>query len=184
MIHRWSRVTGVAMLVTTLAFCCAGDPAGEGGSSTGGAASAPGETTVDPNGDLFAALDLHDVHGKLVDLDPYRGRVRVFDIWASWCGPCRAIIPELNDLYARYRAKGLVVIGMSLDEYPAAVVMFERRIPLRYPNGMFNEQAAKLFGYPTAVPTTFLVDREGVIRRRFVGYVNARILEKAVLDLL
>ena len=137
-----------------------------------------------PGNDPFAAFTLEDVHGRKIDLAGYGGKVRVFDIWASWCGPCRKIIPELNDLHARHRDRGLVVIGMSVDEYAAGVVVFQRRIPLRYPNGMFNEDAEALFGYPKVVPTTYLVDRDGRIRKRFLGYVDVGVLEKAVLDLL
>jgi thiol-disulfide isomerase/thioredoxin len=135
-------------------------------------------------GDPFAAFGMEDVHGRRIDLADFRGKVRVFDIWASWCGPCRQIIPELNDLHARHRDRGMVVIGMSVDEHAAGVVAFQRKIPLRYPNGMFNEAAAALFGYPKVVPTTYLVDREGRIRKRFVGYVDMATLERAVLDLL
>lgn len=137
-----------------------------------------------PGNDPFAAFTLEGVNGRTIDLADYRGKVRVFDIWASWCGPCRQIIPELNELHARHRDRGLVVIGMSVDEHAAGVVVFQRKIPLRYPNGMFNEDAAALFGYPKVVPTTYLVDRDGRIRKRFLGYVDAGRLEKAVLELL
>ncbi len=137
-----------------------------------------------PGDDPYAGFTLEDAHGRKIDLGEYRGKVRVFDIWATWCGPCRRIIPELNDLQARHRDRGLVVIGMSVDEYAASVVSFQRKIPLRYPNGMFNKAAAELFGYPRAVPTTYLVDRDGRIRKRFLGYVDVARLEKAVLELL
>ncbi len=174
-----------AGLLAALLPGCAG-----GGADAGGADGRRARRAVaaDPAAarpdDPYAALQLEDVHGRRLDLAEYRGRVRVFDLWASWCGPCRKIIPELNDLYARLRNRGLVVIGLSLDDHPAAVAAFQRRIPLRYPNGMFNEEAAKLFGYPDAVPTTYLVDRDGVIRERFIGWVDHRTLEKAVLGLL
>lgn len=144
-----------------------------------------GRTDVNrPGDDPFAGFAMEDVHGRKIDLGDYRGKVRVFDIWATWCGPCRRIIPELNDLHARHRDRGLVVIGLSLDEYAAGVMAFQRKIPLRYPNGMFNEAAAELFGYPRVVPTTYLVDRDGRIRKRFLGYVEVGRLEKAVLELL
>ena len=148
------------------------------------ATAAPGETANPAAPDEFASLVLEDPHGRRVELSPYRGKVRVFDIWATWCGPCRRIIPQLNRLYERHRKNGLVVVGLSVDDYPVMVLEFQRKIPLNYPNGMFNSQAAELLGAPSAVPTTFLVDRQGRIRRKFVGLINESALEKAIRELL
>jgi thiol-disulfide isomerase/thioredoxin len=156
-----------AVLVALLLFCL-------------GAGPAPSANRHDP----YAGLKIQDVQGRTIDLGKFKGKVRVIDIWATWCGPCRAIIPELNELYARHRERGLVVIGLSVDEVTAPVVWFQRKIPMRYPNGMFNDDAAELLGSPSAIPTTFLVDRSGVIRKTFVGLVDTRTLEKAVIGLL
>jgi thiol-disulfide isomerase/thioredoxin len=169
-----------------LALYCAGGGAGEGRSrsnrekAASAAASAPRASQSDP----FADLEIQDVHGRKIDLGEFKGQVRLIDIWATWCGPCREIIPELNELYARHRDRGLVVIGLSVDELTAPVVWFQGKIPMRYPNGMFNEETAQLLGHPRAIPTTFLVDRTGVIRETFVGLVDTRTIEKAVIELL
>jgi cytochrome c biogenesis protein CcmG/thiol:disulfide interchange protein DsbE len=133
-----------------------------------------------------ASLDMviEDPHGRTMRLADYAGKVRVIDVWATWCAPCREVIPQLNALYERYRDRGLVVVGVSVDSDPAEVLDFMREIPIRYPSGMFNPDLAPLIGEPSAIPTTFLIDRLGVIRETFVGFVDSATLEARVRQLL
>jgi peroxiredoxin len=93
-------------------------------------------------------------------------------------------IPHLNAVYERYRDRGLVVVGISVDRSPAQVVEFVKEIPIRYPNGMSNPQTVELFGDTPAIPTTFVVDREGRVRRMWQGMVDATMLEREILGLL
>jgi len=134
--------------------------------------------------DPFAGIVLQDTQGASVPLNDYKGKVRLFDLWASWCGPCRMGIPHLNRLYESYRDRGLVVIGVSIDARPEDVVEFTRSVPIRYPSGMMNPQLQALVGYPDAVPTTLLVDRTGRMRRRFLGYVDPAVIEREVVKFL
>ncbi|MFQ5877500.1 MAG: TlpA family protein disulfide reductase [Acidobacteriota bacterium] len=178
------RGAWVALLVGTLAAACSGTPPAREPALSLAEASVATDTPGSDGADPYASLVLEDPHGRRIDLAPHRGKVRIFDVWATWCGPCRKIIPQLNALYERYRDRGLVVVGLSVDDQPAMVLQFQRGVPLKYPNGMFNSRAAELLGEPDAVPTTFLVDREGRVRRKFVGLVDRRTLERAVQDLL
>ncbi len=98
--------------------------------------------------------------------------------------PCRMTIPDLNRLYDRYRGQGLVVVGVSVDSSPAEVVAFARRTPLKYPVGMMNPEIGTLLGNPDALPTTFLVDRTGRLRRKFIGYVELATIEREVRKFL
>jgi thiol-disulfide isomerase/thioredoxin len=134
--------------------------------------------------DPYAGLVAEDPHGRPIPFSEFAGKVRVIDLWASWCGPCRMTIPELNTLYGQYREKGLVVIGLSVDDNPADVLDFQRNVPMRYPSGMFNRGLAARIGEPSSIPTTLLIDRKGVLRRTFVGYVDAGTLEPLVRALL
>jgi thiol-disulfide isomerase/thioredoxin len=145
-----------------------------------GSAACRGEAAPDPYLDLQA----DDAHGRPLRFGDFAGQVRVIDLWASWCGPCRMTIPELNVLYERHRSRGLVVIGLSVDRDPAAVLEFQRRVPMRYPAAMFNPRLMERLGQPEAIPTTLLVDRQGVLRRTFVGYVDAATLEREIAGLL
>jgi len=134
--------------------------------------------------DPFLSIVAEDPHGRSLRFADFKGKVRVIDLWASWCGPCRMTIPELNALYERYRERGLVVIGVSVDEQPAAVLEFQRQVPVRYPSVMFNPPLAFVIGQPSSIPTTYVVDRDGEVRKTFVGYVDAATLEEAVRQLL
>lgn len=134
--------------------------------------------------DPYVDLVTQDPHGRTLRFSDFAGKVRLVDLWASWCGPCRITIPELNALHERYRDRGLVVLGISVDEDPAAVLEFERSVPIRYPTGLFNPRLAERLGEPSAIPTTLLIDRKGALRRTFVGYVDAATLEQEILGLL
>lgn len=136
--------------------------------------------------DPFLRPVLEDPQGRKMRLADFKGKVRVFDIWASWCGPCRMGIPDLNDLYARYRNRNVVVVGISVDEDPADVVRFTRSVPIRYPHALMNREAEKLFGLDGggAIPITFIVDRDGKVRRKFVGLVGSDAIAREIERLL
>jgi len=137
-----------------------------------------------PPEDPYSKVVLEDPQGRTIPMSRYAGKVRLFDIWASWCGPCRMGIPHLNRLYDRYRDHGLVVIGVSVDDRPADVEAFVRVTPIKYPSGMMNPVLAKLLGDTDAVPTSLLVERNGKLRRRFVGYVEPELMEREIQKFL
>src|SRR5262249_51447765 len=76
---------------------------------------------------------LKDSHGQVVRLSDFRGKVVLLDFWATWCGPCRMTIPELNALAKKYQDQGVVVLGVSLDEkgWPA-IKNFTKRQAIDY----------------------------------------------------
>jgi len=134
--------------------------------------------------DPFLSIVADDPHGRSLRFADFKGKVRVIDVWATWCGPCRMTIPELNALYERHRGRGLVVIGVSVDDASAAVLEFQRAVPMRYPSVMFNPALALVIGQPSSIPTTFVVARDGTVHKTFIGYVDAATLEEEVLRLL
>ncbi|HZM69366.1 MAG TPA: TlpA disulfide reductase family protein [Candidatus Cryosericum sp.] len=167
MIHRRARLNALTLLSLAVLGCAVLGCRREGAPS-------------DPYLDLVA----QDPHGRTLRFADFAGKVRVVDLWASWCGPCRVTIPELNALHERYHDRGLVVLGISVDDDPAAVLEFERAVPIRYPTGLFNPRLAERLGQPSAIPTTLLIDRRGVLRRTFVGFVDAATLEQEIAGLL
>jgi cytochrome c biogenesis protein CcmG, thiol:disulfide interchange protein DsbE len=107
--------------------------------------------------------------GAPFSLDSLKGNVVVLDFWASWCAPCRASFPSLDALQAKYRSQGLRVIGLTLEDNEDAIAEFLEAVPVRFtiardPSG----QAGEAFGV-VAMPTTFLLDRDGRIAARFEG---------------
>lgn len=162
----------LALLLAPAVVACAGEGVGEPAVAAAGGAQ--------EGDDPYAKLSLQDPQGRLIRLSDFKGQVRIIDVWASWCGPCRMIIPHLNRLYDQYRGRGLVVIGVSVDDDPADVVGFTKRIPIRYPSGMVNPEIVRLLGEPDAVPTSYLIDRQGRLRRKFVGFVDPETMEREV----
>jgi thiol-disulfide isomerase/thioredoxin len=114
-------------------------------------------------------LRLQRLDGAAFSLDALRGSLVVLDFWASWCVPCRTSFPYLDDLQTRYAAKGVRVVGLTLEEDGEAVNAFLDQVPVAFaiardPSG----RAGEAFDV-VAMPTTFLLDRDGKVAARFEG---------------
>lgn len=98
------------------------------------------------------------------------GKVVLVDFWASWCGPCKQSFPVLNKLHNQYSSKGLVVIGIGVDDDPAKFKSFTDKMKSSFPVVHDSaHKAAASFG-PSTMPTSYLVDRKGVIRHIHTGF--------------
>ena len=128
---------------------------------------------------------LPDLDGKPFSLSSTAGKVVLIDFWATWCPPCRMGVPELQELYDRYKAKGLVIVGVSLDQGGAADVKpFVKQNGVTYPVVVGDQRVANLYGGIRGIPTMFVVDRQGNIVKKYVGYQSKAVLEAAVKELL
>lgn len=152
-----------------------------------GAAATPGsalESAV-ASGMPAPAWKLRDPDGKLVDSLSFKGKVVVVDFWATWCPPCREEIPGYIQLMKAHANDGLVVIGISLDQGgPEVVKAFAAKAGINYPLVMADDEILAAFGGVEAIPTTFLIDRDGIIRDRKVGAEPAAEYAKKVRALL
>jgi len=136
-------------------------------------------------------FSLPDLKGDRVDLVSFKGEVIIIEFWATWCGPCREEIPVLNQLYRKYKDRGLVVIGVSLDrKEPQEVKKFLDQLQVDYINVMGDEevlerysQIAKL-GPIRGIPATFVIDRKGRICQRFLGLTEKGVLEDVIQTVL
>ncbi len=111
------------------------------------------------------------VAGQRIQLRDLRGRVVLLDFWATWCPPCRQEVPQLERLWRKYRARGLVVIGIALDSGGAqAVRQFAADNKLTYwqVSDDRSEIARKYRIGP--IPTTYIIDPRGVIRQVHIGF--------------
>ncbi len=138
---------------------------------------------------LAPDFTLKDMDGKSVQLVDSRGRVVIVDFWATWCPPCQAEIPHFIELYDDYANQGLEILGISLDRSGEQVVRpFVQEFAINYSVLVEGEQSpaqvAQEFGGVVGIPTTFLIDRQGRIYKKFVGYVEKSILEREVRMLL
>jgi cytochrome c biogenesis protein CcmG/thiol:disulfide interchange protein DsbE len=132
------------------------------------------------------ALIAPELDGKLFDLAALRGSVVIVNFWASWCAPCRAEMPLLNRFYLAHRAAGLALIGVSVDEGQDRKAVEDIMRQFAYPAVLAASARVNGFGPPLAVPMTWIIDREGVVRARLVSgnAVTVEALDRAVTPLL
>jgi cytochrome c biogenesis protein CcmG/thiol:disulfide interchange protein DsbE len=142
---------------------------------------------VKEEGKRQAAPDfaLKDGDGKTVRLSDYRGKVVLLDFWATWCGPCKMEIPWFVEFERKYKDRGFAVLGVSMDDDGwDAVKPFIKHIGVNYRIVMGNEQTGDLYGGIEALPTAFLIDRQGRVATEHVGLSSRRDFEDGIEKLL
>ena len=147
----------------------------------------PKAASVKAGKDRKAAPDfeLKDANGHTVRLSDYRGKVVLLDFWATWCGPCKIEIPWFREFERENKDKGFAVLGVAMDEEGWDVVKpFAHYMNINYRLVIGNESIADQFGGVDALPTTFLIDREGKIAAVHVGLSGKRDFEDGIRDLL
>lgn len=113
---------------------------------------------------------LKTLEDQEITLSALKGKVILLDFWATWCGPCRESIPHLIQIYKTYHDKGFEVIGMSMDKGGAETVRhFVKSMDIPYPIIITPDDVARDYGV-TGLPTTVLIDKEGKIREKMVGF--------------
>ena len=150
-------------------------------------APAPGGPAEHPAAPDF---NLSNVAGGSLKLSDLRGKVVLLDFWATWCGPCRMGIPHLNELYGKHRDAGFEIVGISVDRGQGGrsgletVREFTTKMPIAYPLVMADGTVVAAYGGIRSIPTAFLVDRNGNVRKRYVGLQPKEVFEKDVAALL
>jgi len=129
-------------------------------------------TSADTEKDVMSKapdFTLKDIHGKALSLSSLRGKVVLINFWATWCPPCKAEMPSMNKIYHEMRAQGFEVIAVSTDNSLSTVKDFLARNRLDFPV-LFDENKAVSRQYRVfSMPTTFLIDRNGMIVEKFYG---------------
>jgi thiol-disulfide isomerase/thioredoxin len=131
-------------------------------------------------------LTLKDLAGRDVKLADYKGKVVLLDFWATWCGPCRIEIPAFVELYEKYRSRGFEVVGVVVLDRFANAGPFAREFKMNYTivNGEEREDIEAAYGPMFALPTTFLIDRDGRICQKHIGLTPRETFEAAITALL
>lgn len=123
--------------------------------------------------------------GKMLKLSDYKGKVVILDFWATWCPPCRKGIPDLVDLKKKYGSKGLEVIGISVDrETKNEVVPFIKEYKINYPVVFYDDKVITNYGGIRAIPTSFIIDKQGKIVASYEGLISALTYENHIKKLL
>lgn len=137
----------------------------------------------------FPAPDftLDTLEGTPATLSDYRGQVVILNVWASWCGPCRAEMPALQNIYAAHRARGLAVLAVNstFQDNLADAQAFVQELGLSFPVLLDQQGAVSRRYLVRALPSTFFIDRQGVIRAVILGGpMSAATIQSKVEDLL
>lgn len=117
--------------------------------------------------------------GKIVNSDEYKGKILLINFFATWCPPCRQEMPHLQKMHDKYGPEGFAVLAISVDDGgPRIVNKLVQKMGLTYPVVLADDKVSFDFGGIIGIPTTFLVNREGRILKRFDGYIPHDIVEK------
>ncbi len=161
----FKRFFAVSALIMAILFACTNRNGQSGGTSA-------------------SDFTLQDLNGKNIKLSDYKGKVVLLDFWATWCPPCRASIPSIEKIYKTYKDKGLVVLAVSLDEGGwDSVKSFIAEYGITYTVLKGTEDVAVNYQVRT-IPMLLVLDKEGRISKRYLGFGSEEDLEsdiKAVL---
>lgn len=136
------------------------------------------------------AWKLNGLDGKAVQSTDFKGKVVVFNFWATWCPPCVREIPDFVEVQKEFKDKGVVFIGVSVDR-PAAekkttakVKAFVDKMKINYPIVWGDKKVDKDYGGITGIPQTYVIDKSGVIRASHLGMISKKDLLKSLKPLL
>lgn len=133
-----------------------------------------------PDFTLPAAVD-----GALVSSDVYRGRAMLITFFASWCPPCLQEIPALKAVHSRFHSQGFSVVALAVDEGdPGSVAQLVGKAGITYQVLMADQAIRKGFGGVVTIPTSFLVDKEGHVVKRYPGPVSFNLLARDIAAVL
>jgi peroxiredoxin len=147
----------------------------------GGAVGAPAV------GEPAPVLVVPEIDGTRLDLAGFRGKVVIVNFWATWCVPCRAEMPALDAFYVRFHARGVELVGISVDHKRNRRTVIKAAQSVHYPVAILDDAETNGFGKPAVLPVTYIVDPRGIVRAVMTpraAAVTEDALERAVSPLL
>ena len=128
------------------------------------------------------AFTLKDMNGKDVRLSDYKGRALLINFWATWCGPCILETPELVELQAKYKDRGLQIIGISTDDSPEQIRAFAKEYKVNYPLlvGLDRDDLVEAFHLPNGIPYSIFIRADGTILDRLEGLNTQTFFENRI----
>lgn len=147
------------------------------------AIAAPGETVAGLG--QAPPFRLVSMGGEEIAMEDYKGKVVFINFWATWCAPCRLEIPDFISLQEEYGDRGFQVLGVALDEDGLEKVRsYAEEIGINYPIVFDDYTLANKLGGVFAMPSTYMIDANGIIRGRKIGYFPEEEMEEKLQTLL
>jgi cytochrome c biogenesis protein CcmG/thiol:disulfide interchange protein DsbE len=175
---RWIPATAVAVAVAAWPACnrnVSVSDVAQGASGPGGKAAA------------HANLDfvLKNVDGADVKLADLKGKPLLINFWATWCGPCKAEMPWFVEFADRYKAQGLAVVGVSVDDPPEDIRTFATENKITYPLlvGRDRTDIARAYEAEQVIPVTWLVRADGTVQAKVTGIHGRDWFEQQILEM-
>lgn len=137
-------------------------------------------------GDPAPDFSLPTLQDQKVSLGEFKGKVVLINFWASWCTPCQEELPELQKLYQKYHDRGFELIGINIDKNQANAEKFVKRFGLTFPVALDPESSEIRAYQGRAMPMSYLVDRQGIVRQLFFGFNRKKLpmMESAIVEAL
>lgn len=134
----------------------------------------------------FAApeLTLYDLDGEQASLIDFKGQIVLVNNWATWCPPCKAEMPTLQAYYEENKKKGFLLIGIEAGEPEDEVAQFVADYGLTFPIWLDPQNKALYAFHNQNLPSSYVIDKEGIVRLAWVGAISKAMLEKYVTPLL
>ena len=179
LLRRFAGTTPSPVILGVTLLCLVSCGGGVGSGDSGGRV----EFLSEDSNRQAPEFTLESVYGEPITLSDLDGQVRLIDFWATWCAPCREEVPMFKELYATYGPQGFTIVAIAA-EGADAIREYVKSNGIEYPNLVdTDEVVTELYKVP-ALPSAYLVDREGRIVEEFVGPKPRKILEKKILELL
>lgn len=136
-------------------------------------------------GSLAYDFALNDVAGNPIQLSDFTGQPVIINFWATWCGPCRVEMPELEAAYQKYQADGLVILALDQQEPAEDVALFFEELGLSFTAVLDNEGTiSELYGVANVLPTTFFINRSGEVTAIHRGPMTQSQIDGYLADTL
>ena len=188
---RYRRALPGLLAVTLLGFLLAIQGCAPSVQDTVGS-SQEGSSTTGPKGSELAPapeigrlapdFTLVDLEGNPVTLSDFRGKTVFVNFWATWCPPCRAEMPEIESLYQEYKDRGVVVIGVDIMEAQAQVRQYVQQGGYSWIFVLDTSGKVAVDYRITAIPTSFFIDKDGIIQVVAIGAMTKRAMETKLAE--
>ena len=157
-----------------------------------GPATTPSANTTQPAapaginvGNMAPDFQLQNLTGQTVKLSDFRGKPVLLNFWATWCGPCRSEMPYLQQISDNSAATGLVMLAVDAGENATVVQKFMTELNLTIPVLLDTDKAVSKSYSITAIPSTFLIDKNGVIQKKILGaFPDKQAIENSLKSII